>query len=73
MIAWGLILNIVGTYTVSLGHAEFGLVAYAPVSDSFNFPGPPGLGPALRVVVGVGFVVIWVVGSLVILQTRKEP
>lgn len=68
VIAWGLVLNLLAMYTISLGRFDAGWIAYAGNSIYV-----PGLRPGLRLVVGVGFLLIWAAGSLVILRSPREP
>ena len=66
-------LVLLGEWVTALGtHANYGWVAYAPLSNSFNrWAG--GLHPWVRLVVWLLLLVLWVSLSLVILRTPREP
>lgn len=66
-------LVLLGEWVTALGtHANYGWVAYAPLSNSFNQLGG-GLHPWVRLVVWLLLLVLWVSLSLVILRTPREP
>lgn len=69
IIAWALVLDVVGTYIVTLGNLGTGWVAYAPLSGATSIP-RLGLSPWLRLLVWLGLTAIWAVGSVWLLRNE---
>ena len=68
VIAWGLALNVAGTYVVTLGNLETGWTAYAPLSGAINLP-HLGLSPGLRLLVWLGLTGLWASGAVWLLRS----
>ena len=72
VIAFGLALAAVGLYLVSLGdRSAFGWYAYTPLSHSASVPSA-GLARWLRLLIWLGLIGLWALGSLWILRPERQ-
>ncbi len=73
VIAWGLILGVLSLYLNSLDAISgFGWYAYAPLTSTHNFELPPtGLPGWAHLLIWLGLIVIWSLGSLWVLRPHQ--
>ncbi len=71
VVGLGLALYFVGGWVTTRGTgAQFGWVAYAPLSTTYNTPdGPGGLHPWVRLIVWLVLILAWMVASVVLLRS----
>jgi heme/copper-type cytochrome/quinol oxidase subunit 1 len=72
IIAFGLVLGVGGLYLVSLGSAPgTGWYAYAPLAHTVALPGL-GLPGWLRLIIWLGLIGLWALGSVWLLRPPPE-
>ena len=71
VIGFGAGLCLVGGWIANRGRPVTGWTSYAPLTASSPAVSGPGLHPWVRMVIWLAVVVIWVVGSLVVLRSPR--
>lgn len=60
-----------GWITTRGGGRQFGWVAYAPLSNTYNTPeGPGGLHPWVRLVIWLALIMVWAITSVLVLRSQ---
>jgi len=72
VVGLGVALYFLGGWVTTRGTPlQFGWVAYAPLSNTYNTPvGLGGLHPWVRLVIWLVFTFVWVVASVLLLRSR---
>ena len=74
VVGLGVGLYFAGGWITSRGTgAQYGWVAYAPLSNSSNMPDPfRGLHPWVRLVIWLVLIAVWVTASAFLLRSRSD-
>jgi hypothetical protein len=74
IIGLGFAVWVFGDWLTTLGsHANFGWVAYAPLSNSVNVGDLGGLHPVVRLAIWLLLFALWTGLSMALLRTRPVP
>jgi hypothetical protein len=73
VVALALALGVLGRYLITLGHpSEFGWFSYAPLNSTSVIPRPPDLRAWARLLIWLGLIAVWALGSLLLLRPARQ-
>lgn len=74
VVGLGVALYFAGGWITTRGSgAQYGWVAYAPLSNTYNTPNLGGFHPWVRLVIWLVLIAVWVMASAFLLRSRSDP